>query len=119
MVELRTEQGELVVRLRGFSRVLALKSGFRIPLASITGLGLDPQAARGFWKGIRFPGTHVPGFLVAGTFFREGRKNFWSVRRGRTAVVIDLENAPYRRLILEVRDPDAAVRMIEEARAQA
>lgn len=115
MVALSIRDGTLLVRMRGLGMVLALKRRLRIPLACIAGVHIDDEAAHGFWKGVRLPGTHIPGLLVAGTFHRGGRRTFWSVRRGRRAVVIDLENARYDRLVLEVADPDGAVRMLTDA----
>jgi hypothetical protein len=112
MVDLVVVGSELVVRVRGFGKVLALKSQIRLPLRSIVGVRLDPDAVHGIWKGWRFPGTHIPGLVVAGTFYRAGKKAFWSVGRG-AAVVIDLENAAYDQLVVEVEDPEATVRLLE------
>ncbi len=118
MVDLSIENDRLIVRVLGFSKLLALKSRISVPLSSVDRVNLDPNAAKGFWKGIRFPGTHMPGLLVAGTYYRLGKKAFWNVRRGRTALVIDLKDASYDQLVVEVRDVDAAVAMFRDARGQ-
>jgi hypothetical protein len=48
-------------------------------------------------------------------YYRAGGREFWDVRSGRQAVVIELRGNRYRRLVLDVQDPPAAVRMIAEA----
>ena len=39
----------------------------RIPLAHIREVRIDPEPARGWWHGLRMPGTQIPGLLTAGT----------------------------------------------------
>ncbi|MGB3618209.1 MAG: hypothetical protein WBA12_08820 [Catalinimonas sp.] len=49
------------------------------------------------------------GLIVAGTFYQEGRKIFWDVRNTARTVVVDLDEAQYDQLVIEVEDPDAVV----------
>ena len=115
MVDLTIPNGALDVQVLGWSKVWALKSRIRVPLGSVRAVRHDPEAARGLWKGWRVPGTHVPGVITAGTYRTRGQKHFWDVRRPGRAVVVELEGADYDRLIVDVRDPGATVRMIERA----
>jgi len=115
VVDLTIRDGTLDVRVLGFSKVWALKRRIRIPLGSVRAVRHDPEAARGLWMGWRLPGTHVPGVIRAGTHRKSGEKHFWDVRRADRTIVVELEDADYDRLIVEVRDPERAVRMIEGA----
>ena len=51
--------------------------------------------------------------MTAGTFFEQGGLVFWDVHNPKNAVAIDLEHERYERLIVEVEDPMAAVRLVE------
>jgi hypothetical protein len=63
----------------------------------------------GLWKGFRMPGTHLPGILVAGTFFKGGKRFFWDVRKKQNTIVVELDDEPYHQLIIEVEDPAAEI----------
>jgi hypothetical protein len=36
--------------------------------------GQDPEAAHGWYHGIRLPGTNVSGVITAGTFYQDGKR---------------------------------------------
>jgi hypothetical protein len=115
VVELSIERDDLVVDVRGWSRLWTLRRRLRIPLSRIKAVRADPEALRGWWKGWRLLGTHVPGVIVAGAFHRRGGREFWDVRRGHHAVTIELESDRYRRLVVDVADPPTVVATIDEA----
>ena len=105
----------LIVHVRGMDRLWALKSRLEIPLAHVVGAEIDPEVAQGWRKGIRAPGTHVPGVITAGTFYQEGERVFWDVHDPESTVVIHLEDDLYARLVIEVDDPSAAVAAVQRA----
>ena len=109
----------LTVRLSGWDRVWALRSRVEVPLAHVRAVEIDPSAARGWWKGARLPGTHLPGVIIAGTFLRGGERTFYSVRDPAKAVVIHLADERYTRLVVQVADPPATVAAIRRAVAAA
>jgi hypothetical protein len=61
------------------------------------------------------PGTNVPGVITAGTFYQDGRRVFWDVHDPEKTVAIDLHDERYSQLIVEVADPDAAIKLIQSA----
>lgn len=63
----------------------------------------------------RGPGAHVAGVVGAGTFHQDGDRVFWDVHDKTKALVIELHDETYRRLIIEVDEPRVAVEMIEAA----
>ena len=115
MVRIDIAPPNLVVEVQGADKFFALKSRLVIPLAHVVRADTDPAAARKGWKGLRLPGTSIPGVLTAGSFYWRGVWTFWDVRRADRTIVIDLRNERYSRLVVEVADPEAAVRMISAA----
>jgi hypothetical protein len=113
VVDLSVAEGKLVLHVLGIDQLWALKSTLEIPLEHIAGIRADPSIARGWWHGIRMPGTQIPGLLTAGTFYQHGKRIFWDVHNPDNTVVIDLHDERYNELIVEVADPDAAVRLVE------
>ncbi|MEU8232281.1 hypothetical protein AB0C12_22085 [Actinoplanes sp. NPDC048967] len=114
MAHVRIEGGELIVEIEGLNKVWALKSRITVPLSNVRGATVDPGIVREP-KGLRSPGTHMPGVIVAGTFHSDGERIFWDVRDAGKAIVIQLDDEEYARLVLEVDDPHAAVDLIERA----
>lgn len=115
MVDLSIAEGKLVLHVRGADHLWALKSSLEIPLVHIAGVRVDTEVARGWWHGIRMPGTNVPGVITAGTFYQDGKRVFWDVHNPEKTIVIDLHDERYNQLIVEVTDPQAAVRLIQNA----
>lgn len=115
MVDLSIAGGKLTLHVRGADKLCAFKSSLEIPLAHITGVRADPEAARGWYHGIRMPGTNVPGVITAGTFYQDGNRVFWDVHHPEKTIVIDLHDERYNELVVEVDDPEAAVRLIQNA----
>ena len=114
MARVSVEGTDLIVEIEGLHRVWALKSRVTVPLRHVRGATLDPGIVRDF-RGIRTAGTYVPGVIVAGTFRVEGERTFWDVRDAQKAVVIELDEDRYARLVVEVDDPGATVDLIENA----
>ena len=119
MVDLSLTDGKLVIRVEGADKFWALKSSLTIPAEHIAGVRADPEAARGWYHGIKLPGTNLPGVLTAGTFIQHGERLFWDVHNPENTVVISLHDERYKALVVEVADPEAAVRLITGAMAGA
>lgn len=115
MVDLSIADGKLTLHVRGADKLWAFKSSLEIPLVHIAAVRADPEAARGWYHGIRMPGTSVPGVITAGTFYQDGKRVFWDVHDPDKTIVIDLHDERYNQLIVEVDDPEAAVRLFQNA----
>lgn len=114
MAQVRIDGETLIVEMEGLDKLWALKSRLELPLANVRGATADPGAAKER-KGLRTGGAHVPGVIAAGTFRLDGERVFWDIRDGRNAIVIELADERYARLIVEVDDPAASVELIERA----
>jgi hypothetical protein len=115
MVQLRVESGKLVMHVLGADQLWALKSTLEIPVAHISGARADSSVAHGWWKGLRLPGTNIPGVITAGTFYQHGKRIFWDVHNPDKTIVIALHDDRYDELIVEVSEPAEAVHMIQSA----
>jgi hypothetical protein len=115
MVDLSISGSDLVLHVRGADQLWALKSSLEIPLAHIAEIRADPTIAHGWWHGLRMPGTNIPGVLTAGTFYHDGKRVFWDVHNPENTVVVELKDERYSELIVEVADPNAAVKLVKAA----
>jgi len=115
VVEITVDNQTLSLEVRGWDKLWAFKSRLEIPLANIRTVTADPSIARELWKGLRAPGTHVPGVIVAGTFHKDGKRVFWDVHNPDNTIAIGLADDRYDQLIVEVQNPANAVSLIEGA----
>jgi hypothetical protein len=111
MIQVTRDGDTILFDVKGLHKLWALKSRLEIPRLNIRGAHRDAAAVRG-WKGWRVPGTYVPGLITAGTFYLEGKRIFWDVSDPDKAVVVDLEDERYDRLVIEVEDPDAVINLL-------
>ncbi|NUT47901.1 MAG: hypothetical protein HOV94_11415 [Saccharothrix sp.] len=112
MAKVHIDGDDLVVTIEGLNKLWALKSTLTIPLANVRGATADPGIVKEP-KGIRAPGAHLPGVITAGTFHLDGDRVFWDVRDPAKAVVIELADERYARLVLQVDDPRTTVELVE------
>jgi len=117
MATISIDGSDLTINVQGLDKLWALKSRLTIPIAHVRGATVDPGIV-GEPKGWRGPGAHIPGVIVAGTFHQDGQRVFWDVHDKNKAVVIELEDDTYQRLVVEVDDPRATVELIERSVAQ-
>ena len=115
LVDLSIAEGKLTLHVRGADKLWALKSTLEIPLVHVAGVRADSAIARGWYHGLRMPGTSVPGVITAGTFYQDGKRIFWDVHHPDNTIVIDLHDERYNQLIVEVEDPQSAVKLIQDA----
>ena len=105
----------LVVHITGADRLWALKGHLEIPLAHVVGAASAQDEAQSWLKGIRLPGTHIPGVLRTGIFHRHGDRVFWDVHHPLNAIAIELKDDHFARLVVEVDDPAATLAAIDLA----
>jgi hypothetical protein len=112
-ITLTLEGGNLHVAQGLLDALYSLKGRLDLPLSQIQGIAVASreQVPR---TGLRLPGTSVPGVIRAGCYGTGPARDFWNVRRGDTVLVIQMRpGASYRRVILQVDDPEAeAARLI-------
>lgn len=115
MVNVAIEGERVRFEVEGWDKLWALKSHLEIPLAHIDSVRVDPEPARGWWHGIRMPGTQVPGLLTAGTFYQSEGAVFYDVHDPEQTIVLELNHEHYKRLVIEVEHPAATVARLQAA----
>jgi hypothetical protein len=118
MVRISVIGDRIRFEVEGWDKLWSLKSQLEIPLSHIVAVRADPEPARGWWHGLRMPGSHIPGVLTAGTFYQSDGAVFYDVHDPERTIVIDLDHEHYKRLVVEVEDPSAAVSQIRSAIAR-
>lgn len=107
MVEVREDGDAVVFEPVGWHKLWALRGAVRVPRASIVAARENPGAAKGF-PGIRLPGTHLPGVIVAGSYWWKGAWAFYDVARGESVLEVELDGSGfYRRLVVGVESAAA------------
>lgn len=109
----------LCVEMIGWHRIWSFKRQISVPIRHVTSIRMAGEEARDWRAGIKLIGARVPGLIKAGTFRTQGEQVFWDVRDPDQAVVIDLHDEKFARLIIEVSDPRAAIAEVEQAIAHA
>jgi hypothetical protein len=115
MVDVSFDEGRVRFEVEGWDKLWALKSRLEIPIAHIRAARVDPEPARGWWHGLRLPGTDIPGILTAGTFYQRDGCVFYDVHDPERTIVIDLDHEQYKRLVIEVANPDEVVARLNSA----
>jgi hypothetical protein len=119
MVNVVVEGGRVRFEVEGWDRLWALKSQLEIPLAHIRAVRADPEPARGWWHGLRLPGTQIPGLLTAGSFYQSDGFVFYDVHDPERTVVFELDHEHYQRLVIEVANPADVLETLRSAIATA
>ena len=111
MVRLLLDQKQLVIELSAIERRVAMRrTSLTIPRTSIERVNLtdDPWT---WLRGVRRPGTHIPGQIAAGTWQRTAGRDFVMLRR-RHHVGVVITRAPgeeFQRVILSTSHAYALV----------
>ncbi len=104
MVSFAIEGSTVKVTVLGWHKIAALRSTVCFNRENVRSVDYATgRIDRPFW---RMPGTSIPGLVTAGTYIEDGRREFWDVTRGQDAVVVDLENEEYTRLVVEASNPE-------------
>ena len=113
MALLRREGPELVVVLNDLEKAGAMRGGVRVPASSVRDVRVSYSPFNEL-QGMRAPRTGLPGVIALGTWRGNGYKDFAALYRGGPAVVVELEGAPWRRLLVSAQDAPAVVERLQE-----
>ena len=114
MVNIHLRDKRVTVSPAGLHKLWCFKRKIECPLNHITDVRRAPaDLSPGWWHGFRMPGTQVPGIIVAGSYYRtDGEWEFWDVTDPEKTVVIELREETYKRLVVDVADPEAVVEQL-------
>ncbi len=115
MATLTVDGPDLVVGLSWLEKLGAFRGDVRVPLRAVRAVEADPEPWAAL-RGIRSPGTGIPGVIALGTRRYAGGRDFAALRGRGPAVRVDLdEQAPFGRLVVSVPDTENAVAAIHAA----
>jgi hypothetical protein len=115
-------KGLLIIQVRGLARMITPRDRVVVSLEHVTGAVARPEPPRQLLEHLKTltgAGTHIPGVLRIGTFIAEdGVREFYALRDGKRAVVVELVQEPFRRLIIEPpagESPEDCARYLRDA----
>jgi hypothetical protein len=114
MAELIVRDGAVVLALTRLEHVEGFRRDLSAPVGSVTTVRVvaDPWAEL---RGIRAPGTGVPGVVAVGTRRGSFGKDFAAVHGKVPGVVVEFDGQEFERWVLTVEDPEAAVATVTGA----
>ena len=114
MVEIinNPESDNIVFKILGMHKIWTLRSKLEIPRSSIKSVVKKTNQLSGWWKGWRIPGTHIPYFIVAGSYFKNHKRTFWDVTSQDHTIEVELEGFTHDNLMIDVENPDEAVKVL-------
>ena len=104
MVKVTATESEFVFDILGSHKFWAFKSQIRVKKEDIVN-ATQSDKEFGFWIGFKIPGTHLPWVITAGTYIKKGHRNFWDVCNKKNAIIVELKDSNYNKLIIEVENP--------------
>ena len=115
MARLIVDGPDLVVGLSWLEKLGAFRGNVRVPLSAVRGAVADPEPWSAL-RGIRSPGTGIPGVIALGPRHYPGGRDFAALHGRGPAVRVDLDGqATYARLVVSVPDTENAVAAIHAA----
>ena len=112
MAELHIDGTDLVLHMSGVEKVEGMRGDVSVPLSAVT----TARAVPDVWdelRGVRAPGTGVPGMIAVGTRRGAFGKDFAVVHGHGPGVVVELSGAQYSRLVVSTADAEPMASRID------
>lgn len=107
MVSVTVGRENVTLKLEGSKKFLALKDSIVILLSKIS--RVSTERVRTFWQPWMRIGIHMPGVLMAGTFWVRESKTFYRVRDLSKCATLHLKRPEYKKVVVEVQEDKEAV----------
>lgn len=104
---------KLRLHLSAWERAAAFRGDITVPMRAVTGVHVEDNPF-GSLRGLRAPGTGIPGVIAYGTRRYRGGRDFAAVLARRPGVRVDLDPtlSPFSRITVSAPDPEHVVRQI-------
>ncbi|MFZ2034770.1 MAG: hypothetical protein WAW53_13515 [Candidatus Dormiibacterota bacterium] len=112
MAMLLVDGSDLLVKMSDVEKFEAMHADVRVPLNTVRTVRVVDDA----WpelRGIRAPGTGIPGVIAVGTRRGSFGKDFAVVHGKEQAVVVELDGAVYSRIVVTTVDAGSVVAEIQ------
>jgi len=114
MVDVTVSGDRAIFIVEGLHKLWSIKSRIEIPVSHITDVEVNHDQVGKWWHGFKLIGTDAPGLFAAGTFYYHGELVFWDVYDTTKTIIVSLEHERYKKLIIEVADPESAARTLRQ-----
>ncbi|MDX6705248.1 MAG: hypothetical protein QOI48_1094 [Solirubrobacteraceae bacterium] len=114
MATLTPDDDSLLLRLSTLEKLGALHGDVRVALSAVQAIDAVQNPFREL-RGIRAPGTGLPGQIALGTWRYRGGKDFVAIYRGKPGLIVRLRGAPFQRLLVSADEPDAVAACLRSA----
>ncbi|MFV8368122.1 hypothetical protein [Flavobacterium sp. LB2R40] len=108
MVSVTSNENEFIFDILGSHKFWAFENKIRVPKDKII-RAYQSNDEFTFWIGWKMPGTQLPWIITAGTYIRKGKRNFWDVCNKKNAIIVELKESYYTKLIIEVENPEKTI----------
>jgi len=103
VAELRTEGDHLVLHLSALEKAEGFHGDIHVPLSSVRAVRVVDDPWREL-RGLRAPGTGLPGVIAVGTRRGDFGKDFAAVHGKGPGVVVELDGAEFGRFVVTSDD---------------
>jgi hypothetical protein len=104
MAELVVKDDVIWLKLSRLERLAALHVDIKVPLSAVVRATVADDA-RAVIRGLRWPGTGIPGTLLYGTMKGSFGRDFSAIRGRGPVLVLELSGQPFARLLVSTPDP--------------
>ena len=111
MVLVTANENEFIFDVLGSHKFWAFENKIKVPKDKIITSYKKPEKFT-FWIGWKIPGTQIPWVITAGTYIKKGKRNFWDVCNKKNAIVVELTNCYFDKLIIEVENPELVIKLL-------
>ena len=111
MVAVTSNENEFIFDILGSHKFWAFENKIKVPKEKIVN-AYQSEDEFTFWIGWKIPGTQVPWVITAGTYIKKGKRNFWDVCNKKNAIIIELKDSYYHKLIIEVENPELTINIL-------
>ncbi len=111
MVSVTANENEFVFDILGSHKFWAFENKIRVPKDKIL-RAYQSQDEFSFWIGWKMPGTQIPWLITAGTYIKKGKRNFWDVCNKKNAIIVELKDSNFSKLIIEVENPRETMQIL-------
>jgi len=111
MVTIEKKDNNFIFEIQGLHKLWAFRSQLTIPVENV--IKAYPNEKSLSWlMALRMPGTHIPGLITAGTYYVKDGTIFCDVSDYKKSIVVELQDEFYKRLIIEVEDPQSTIDLL-------
>lgn len=111
MVTLKKENTNYIFEIKGLRKLWAMKSSLTIPASHIKSAYLNSEKMSNHIER-SFPTSNVSGIIASGSYTVEDGVIFCDVVDRTKSIVVELEDEEYKKLIIEVENPEEAIKML-------